>query len=167
MQKAKTFQRERERHTLLKSYNFHYFVVLQITLRYISSTRCDIRIILLQWFLAMDVLHLFVRSNSWPHPRVACNRITVCPLYFQLYLQDSVCFISFTDFPFTTLSYLFSRVKRVIYIKLRVWKNGSSWRIDIVGFKHRRIQWGVKGAHAPCGSEAKTVKSACFWLILI
>ena len=30
---------------------------------------------------------------------------------------------------------------------------------------HRRIQGGVKGAHAPRGSKTKTVKSACFWLI--
>ena len=32
---------------------------------------------------------------------------------------------------------------------------------------HRRIQGGAKGACTPHGSEAKTVKSACFGLIFI
>ena len=34
-------------------------------------------------------------------------------------------------------------------------------------FGHRRIQGGAKGARAPCGSKAKTVKSACFWLMFV
>ena len=33
--------------------------------------------------------------------------------------------------------------------------------------KHQRIQGDAKGMHTPCGSKARTVKSACFWLILI
>ena len=40
----------------------------------------------------------------------------------------------------------------------------NSWRGIL---QHQRIHGGAKGACAPRGSEAKTVKSACFWLIFI
>ena len=41
--------------------------------------------------------------------------------------------------------------------------SNSKWHVPL----HRHIQGGAKGARTSCGSEAKTVKSACFWPILI
>ena len=40
-------------------------------------------------------------------------------------------------------------------------------KMFFVIYKHQCIQRSAKGVRAPHGSKAKTVKSACFWLIFI